>query len=620
MAIQWAGSGVGTAPVRSEMFGTNMLYDRDRVGPSGTFDESMRALGIEHLRYPGGTITEWYFDIADPDASTVWAKDRNAWREVMPLTEFLTWAGQEGVGVNLVVPTGSLMAGGPMGDRRPRDGAWGDVYGYITDVLQGDYGAARIDTIEIGNEYWLGAELNHVEYSRIANVIADAAQRAIDDHRAREGLGAGWAEPDISIQIGQYGRYSTTPGHIQNQQLIDWLTPEAAAAIDAVVVHYYTRGGWAEIGTHGYYFDRLDAWAADPRLGDIDFHVTEWNVNNQQSTELGLKQASAIWFMFSEMMLRGVDAAHVWPIQQNNRTNLSGDEGQAELTIAGEAFRLLSEVTVGTELTHRSLWEGGAAWVYEGQGATHVYIASRSDTAQSYTLDRSDLGLQGKVWWKTTLGTTGARDDWKADPEVEVRADVSADWARVTFDLDPYEVVRATFYDSLLPAGPGGGGAGAFQHALTGSDSGDLIVASDFGNRLEGRGGDDELKGGAGRDAISGDAGNDLVQGRKGHDTLEGGSGNDTLEGGDGDDGAFGGPGNDRLDGWTGADFLVGGAGNDLLLGGPGNDTLWGGAGRDTLDGGDGGDVYVFTAGGGPAANIMPAIPHLSTDALDFWM
>ncbi|WP_158547455.1 calcium-binding protein [Rhodovulum sp. 12E13] len=620
MAIQWAGSAVSTAPVRSEMFGTNMLYDRDRVGPNGTFDDSMRALGIEHLRYPGGSITEWYFDIADPDASTVWAKDRNAWREVMPLTEFLTWAGQEGVGVNLVVPTGSLMAGGPMGDRRPRDGAWGDVHGYITDVLQGDYGAARIDTIEIGNEYWLGAELNHVEYSRIANVIADAAQSAIDDHRAREGLGAGWDEPDISIQIGQYGRYSTTPGHIQNRQLIDWLTLEAAAAIDAVVVHYYTRGDWAEIGTHGYYFDRLDTWAADPRLKDIDFHVTEWNVNNQQSTELGLKQASAIWFMFSEMMLRGVDAAHVWPIQQNNRTNLSGDEGQSELTIAGEAFRLLSEVTVGTQLTHRTLWEGGAAWVYQGQGATHVYIASRSDTAQSYTLDRADLGLQGKVWWKTTLGTTGAPGDWKADPEVEVRADVSPDWARLTFDLAPYEVVRATFYDSLLPAGPGSGAAGAFQHALTGSDFSDLIVASDFGNRLEGRGGDDVLKGGAGRDAVSGGAGNDLVQGRKGHDTLEGGAGNDTLEGGDGEDGLFGSAGNDRLDGWTGADFLVGGAGNDLLLGGAGNDTLWGGAGRDTLDGGEGGDVYVFTAGGGPAADNMPAIPHLSANALDFWM
>ncbi len=599
MAIDWSNSAVSTAPVGAAMFGTNMLYDRDRVGPGGTFDDAMRALGIEHVRYPGGTITEWYFDIANPDASTVWAPDRDAWREVMPLSEFLAWAGQAGVGVNLVVPTGSLMGEGATGDRRPRDGAWRDVYDYITDVLQGTYGRARIDTIEIGNEYWLGAGLNHVEYSRVANLVAESAQAAIDDHRDRAGLGTGWAEPDIAIQIGQYGRHSTAPGHVQNRQIIDWLTPGAADAVDAVVVHYYTRGDWSGIGDFGYYFDRLDSWAADPRLADIEFHVTEWNVNNQLSAELGLKQASALWFMFSEMMLRGVDAAHVWPIQQNNRTNLSGDEGQSELTIAGEAFRLLSEVTVGASLSHRTLWDGGAAWVYEGQGATHVYIASRSDTAQSFTLDRADLGLQGQLWWKTTLGTDGAPGDWTADPRVEVRADVSAGEARPTFDLAPYEVVRATFYDSLMPSAPGG----AFRHSLTGSDFADLIVASDLGNRLEGRAGHDRLQGGGGRD------------------TLEGGSGDDTLAGGAGHDGAFGGAGHDLLDGGAGDDLLAGGTGDDLLLGGAGADTLWGGAGRDTLDGGAGDDVFVFTPDGGPwSADAPPQVPGLSSDAADFWL
>ena len=609
MAIDWSGSAVSTARVDAAMFGTNMLFDRDRVGPGGSFDDSMRALGIEHVRYPGGSITEWYFDIAAPDAATVWAKDRGDWREVMPLTEFLTWAGAAGVGVNLVVPTGSLMGDGPPGGRRPREGAWRDVYDYVGAVLAGEYGRARIDTIEIGNEYWLGAELDHVEYSRVSNLVAEAAQRAIDDHRAREGLGAGWAEPDIAIQVGQYGRYSTTPGWIQNGQLIDWLSPGAAAAIDAVVVHYYTRGDWSEIGSHGYYFDRLDAWAADPRLAGIEFHVTEWNVNNQLSAELGLKQASALWFMFSEMMLRGVDAAHVWPIQQNNRTTLSGDEGQTELTLAGEAYRLLSEVAVGTELTHRALWERGAAWVYEGPGATHVFIASRSDSAETFVLDRADLGLAGQVWWKTTLGSAGAPGDWTAAPELEVRADVRPGQDRPGFALDPYEVVRATFYDSLLPSGPGGGGAGAFRHPLTGSGFDDLIVASGFGNRLEGRGGDDDLRGGARGDRIEGGAGDDRAHGGRGSDTLEGGRGDDTLEGGAGDDAAFGGDGADRLDGGRGADLLAGGRGDDRLIGADGDDTLWGGA-----------DVYVFTADGGPAADLRPEGPELSTDAVDFWL
>ncbi len=552
MAIDWTGSELSTDTVQQQMFGTNMLFDRDEVGPDGTFDDSMRALGISDVRFPGGSITEWYFDINDPDATLVWAPDRDAWREVMPLTEFLTWAAAEDVGVNLVVPTGSLMAEGPSGDRQVKATAEADLYRYFTDVLGGKYGAARIDTFEIGNEYWLGAELNHVEYSRVSNLMAETAQRAIDDHRAREGLGEGWQEPDISIQIGQYGRYSTTPGYVQNQQLIQWLTPEAAAAIDAVVVHYYTRGDYGEIDNFGYYFDRLDSWADDPRLADIEFHVTEWNVNNQLSAELGLQQASAMWFMFAEMMVRGVDVAHVWPIQQNNKTNLSGNEGQTDLTLAGEAFRLLSEAVVGTELTHRTAWDSGSAWVYDGDGETHVFIASRSAEASTVRLDREDLGIGGQTWWKTTLGTDGAPDDHRAKPVLELRADVQPDWDTLVFDLEPYEVVRATFYDPSFPSGP----EAEFPDALIGSASGDYIVTSHMATHVEGGGGDDLIKGGDGADILYGGLGEDHLQGRKGDDVLVGGDGGDHLEGGAGHDTLYA----------TAGDYAHGGMGNDVYV------------------------------------------------------
>ncbi|MEM9249775.1 MAG: hypothetical protein AAGB05_13905 [Pseudomonadota bacterium] len=552
MAIEWTEAALRTQRVEREMFGTNMLFDRDQIGQDGTFDDSMRALGISDVRFPGGSITEWYFDINDPDATLVWAPDRNAWREVMPLSEFLTWAGAQDVGVNLVVPTGSLIAEGQPGNRQVKATAEADLYRYFTDVLGGKYGTATIETFEIGNEYWLGAGLNHVEYARIANLMAETAQRAIDDHRTREGLGAEWEEPDISIQIGQYGRHSTTPGWVQNRQLIEWLTPEAAAAVDAVVVHYYTRGGYDEIDTFGYYFDRLDDWANDPRLSDIEFHVTEWNVNNQLSSELGLKQASALWFMFSEMVVRGVDAAHVWPIQQNNKTNLSGNEGQTDLTIAGEAFRLLSDAVVGSELTRRTEWEDGAAWVYEGDGVTHVYIASRSDRTETFTLDKAEIGLQGQTWWKTILGTTGAADDHTASPTLEMRADLARGADQVAIELDPFEVVRATFYDSTLPAGPGM----AFPDAMIGSAAADYIATSDLATRAEGGGGDDVIVGGGGADVLYGDSGNDHLQGNGGADVLVGGTGRDVLEGGDGNDTLYATAG-DRLEGGGGDDVFV---------------------------------------------------------------
>jgi hypothetical protein len=627
MKIDWAGSDRRTDSIAQEMFGTNFLYDRDQIGPNGTFDDSMRALNIEDVRFPGGSITEWYFDINDPEATRVWAPDRNAWRDVMPISEFMGWAAREGVGVNLVVPTGSLMDDGPRGDRQVRDGAAGDIYRYITDVLEGDYGAARIDTIEIGNEYWLGAELNQVEYSRIANVMAETAQSAIDDHRDRAGLGNGWQEPEISVQVGQFGRYSTDPGWVQNQQIMAWMTPEAVAAIDAVVVHYYTKGNFNQLDDFSYYFDRLDDWSDRPEFRDIEYHVTEWNVLNDATEELGLKHASALWQMFADMVERGVDVAHVWPIQQNNKTDLSGNEGQSDLTIPGEAFRLLSEATVGTTLTHRTEWNTGAAWVYEGAGASHVFLASRSDSAQTFTLDRADLGLEGSVWWKSTLGSTGAPGDHTARPVLEVRGDVSADWGVLTFDLQPYEVMRATFYDRSQPTGPGQG----FPDTMTGGSHNDTIIASHFGNTLDGRGGDDMLRGGHGADDIRAGGGNDIAQGWLGDDTLEGGAGRDTLQGGEGDDAAFGGSGADTLEGWLGDDLLAGGAGDDRMQGGAGNDTLWGGAGLDYLDGGGGNDTFVFTRNGGPDSwdgaqsagviGIHPAAPppHRAEEFLPLW-
>ena len=52
-------------------FGGNFLFDRDRVGAEGTWDEKSDALNLGLIRYPGGTITERYFDITDPDRGLV---------------------------------------------------------------------------------------------------------------------------------------------------------------------------------------------------------------------------------------------------------------------------------------------------------------------------------------------------------------------------------------------------------------------------------------------------------------------------------------------------------------------------------------------------------------------
>ena len=53
--------------ISEQFFGGNILFDRDKVGDAGTYDEKAAALNLNLVRYPGGNVTELYFDIADPD-------------------------------------------------------------------------------------------------------------------------------------------------------------------------------------------------------------------------------------------------------------------------------------------------------------------------------------------------------------------------------------------------------------------------------------------------------------------------------------------------------------------------------------------------------------------------
>jgi len=73
-------------------------------------------------------------------------------------------------------------------------------------------------------------------------------------------------------------------------------------------------------------------------------------------------------------------------------------------------------------------------------------------------------------------------------------------------------------------------------------------------------------------------------------DELTGGRGDDKLNGLTGNDTIDGGAGSDWIDGGDGNDWIAGGIGDDTILGGNQYDTIYGGAGNDLVDGGNGRD------------------------------
>ena len=153
-----------------------------------------------------------------------------------------------------------------------------------------------------------------------------------------------------------------------------------------------------------------------------------------------------------------------------------------------------------------------------------------------------------------------------------------------------------------------------------GTESRDVIVASNNGEEVVAKGGDDDIE----LDAVFLSGANDVAYGGQGRDCIDGGGGDDLMVGGPGDDNRpcvfsffvnlraalTGGPGNDRIEGGDGDDSMDGIFGDDTLLGGPGNDVLDdfqngdadklnGGSGDDRLDAIDGDRMDVIDGGPG---------------------
>jgi Ca2+-binding RTX toxin-like protein len=133
-------------------------------------------------------------------------------------------------------------------------------------------------------------------------------------------------------------------------------------------------------------------------------------------------------------------------------------------------------------------------------------------------------------------------------------------------------------FNPFAPALPAPGGK-----TIKGTNRGDTLVGTPFGDVINCGGGNDRVRGGDGNDLILCGGGNDRVDGGRGNDHILGGLGRDRLSGG---------PGKDLLKGGRGDDVLRGNSGKDRLLGGSGRDTLFSQS-ADLLSGGPGKDRVI---------------------------
>ncbi len=423
------------------LFGGNILAPRGAMTGEGSYAEAIQDMGVTGLRYPGGSLTEFYFDIKAPDAATATHGETAEQTDFIPLSDFMNFAADMGYGTTIVLPTRDQLSQerDANGDRIPavdeeilRD--------FIHDVMTGTYGDAEVKAFELGNEYWGSGQMNAAEYGRLS---AEMAVIVSDELRLiSEIYDTDTSSTHVIVQMGTNYDHSNLASQYQDwdsQAVIDDLldkypdadisyeiirgngdvnwqevnneliqmsfdTPQEQGAIDGIVAHVYSRGSENEASRYKNIKDIEGSWLQDEGFEDLAIYVTEWNQKStdglERGEDYGLYQAHEMLNIMEAFMAHGVDEAHVWPLIQNTKNSLATGMDYTAKTAPGEMFAMMSETIPGkmmldftpggdqeTELKTQDSHIHG----FTGQDEIVFYIASTAEGTTTTEIDINGL-------------------------------------------------------------------------------------------------------------------------------------------------------------------------------------------------------------------------------------
>lgn len=597
MAVSISTRGEAGNTVSDMMFGGNVLFQKNTMGDG--FKQTMSDFNITAIRWPGGAISEGYFDPANPDVPLEVSRSQNNPQPfgdtVLTFTETMEWAYRTGTGVGITIPTQHILKDGRI-DRE----ALSDIRNFVKEALEtgGKYADAKITGFEIGNEYW-GTWMTGDQYGQVADHVIRAVQAGISDAKADYA-------PEVLIQVGapwgvdfkEGGTYfgqNLTWGQkleVTNQEIIDHLSQDSKDAITGLVSHYYfqdTGGAGPEVK---WSEEKVASVWRDAGM-DLPIHMTEWNTGKVDEGKPNFAMAGFMIEQFETMIAMGVRDAFVWPVNQRTPNDLAGpdDTDPGRLSANGAAFKLLSGNLTGMRLHELNVEDDESlrSSFYTMSGASVLFLSEAQGEAYSRNFDLASVA-PARTHSDAVLRVT--QYGIIRDPSMDQYVGKDAGARIVTIfsggadalgslrvNLAAYEVtmVRMEWIRSGDPAAP-----------MIGTSGNDAIVADMLGQEIDGRGGDDTIIGSSGNDTLGGGYGNDMVYGRAGDDKIIGSEGDNVLIGGSGNDIILGGPGDERIHGGPGNDIVKAGAGDDIIYGGHGNDTIYGEAGDDMIFAGSG--------------------------------
>lgn len=268
-----------------------------------------------------------------------------------------------------------------------------------------------------------------------------------------------------------YGSGDVAWTKVNNEILLNEFDDTEQEAVDGVAVHVYSK---SEDAPNSRYFELSqikDTWLQ--QVPDLQVYATEWNlkrtVDETREEEYGLKQAHEMLNIMEAFDWGSVDAAHVWPVQMESRTGLTGVDGNENVDLAGEMFRLMKDTQPGTQPLSLEGSEGRETEI-EGETAdVHAFyaedrfvtfLASKSDEPSEQIVDFNNLVSDTGDVSITRLGVEeGSNPTASASAPVvtqENSADLTEDGVLIA-DLAPHEILvmemsSPTYTESVLSA------------------------------------------------------------------------------------------------------------------------------------------------------------------------
>jgi Ca2+-binding RTX toxin-like protein len=526
--------------VSPDMFGVNTLIHRDEAGVAGKLPGTIEKVEATVVRYPGGTVTEEFFDPSNPDrtggVSLFTGKSESS---LLPLSEFLSFAGQAEKEVLLVLPTFRYF------NAQTRDltsGAEAELRLFVRNLLSGTYGQVQLAGLEIGNEWYSNKfDWSAAEFGRLQ------AKIALWIHEEAAALNV-----DVPIFV-QAGRGDDDQNGINdNLELASAFNSSTIGVVDGLISHIYVATSSTNpLILGGGVSDRLaaidDVWGG--RFGrEFSQVVTEWNVGEDGPTSTtinGLMRSAPLVRLFATMVNSGVDLASIWTAQNSSPAALAGPEsGAATLTPTGLLFRMLASYLPGMEMnaidsssTLRSTNGSsiGYSYTFVDDARTILVITSAVNDSISITANVGGmLGASSHVFGLLLGALDGDSGTlFRSGGQIEIRNLLDLEGSIAG---DGVLDVRLAPFETIL---------------IVVSNGVPVVIEADPQTSVD--------------DLLMGSAFDDTLSGFSGDDTIFGMDGSDVIGFGDGNDVGYGGTGDDRFKVVDHFVFADGGEGKDIL-------------------------------------------------------